>query len=119
MEAQLAETLAMSKLGAMRSREWMHRVMSLLEAAVGQLRDLEHPAQGTLLEATSLLRQQIRPTPAGEDPDRRGRLLAWQVRRVRDYVDSHITEPVLVADLCALFHHATSRGTRRRIYAYD
>jgi AraC family transcriptional regulator len=82
----------------MRSREWMHRVMSLLEAAVGQLRDLEHPAQGTLLEATSLLRQQIHPTPAGGGPG----LLAWQVRKVHDYVDSHITEPVLVADLCAL-----------------
>jgi AraC family transcriptional regulator len=102
MEAQLAETLAVSQLGALRSREWMHRIMSLLERAVGQLRELEHPAQGWLLEATSLLRQQIHPTPEREGRFARGRLLAWQVRKVHDYVASHIAEPVHVADLCAL-----------------
>jgi AraC family transcriptional regulator len=112
MEAHLEDSLAPAKLGATRSREWTHRVMGLLEAAVGQFHDQEHPAQATLLEATSLLRQQIRPPLAGEPPDERGRLLAWQARKVREYIDSHITEPVLVADLCALLQRSEAHFSR-------
>src|ERR1700693_908405 len=112
MEAHLENTLAMSKLGATRSREWMSRVRRLLEAAVGQLHDLKHPAQGTLLEAASLLRQQIHPPPAGEIADGRGRLLAWQARKVHDYIDSHITGPVLVADLCAIVQCSEAHFSR-------
>jgi hypothetical protein len=79
MDGRLEETLAVSKLGATRSREWMQRVISLLEAAVGQLHNQVHPAQGTLLEATSLLRQQIDPPAARDVPDGRGRLPAFRV----------------------------------------
>jgi hypothetical protein len=108
MEGYLEETLAVSKLGATRSREWMHRVITLLEAAVGH----EHPAQGTLLEAASLLRQQIHAPAAEEVPDGRGRLLAWQARKVRDYIDSHITGPVPVADLCGLVQRSEGHFSR-------
>jgi AraC family transcriptional regulator len=112
MKGHLEETPVLSKLGAMRSREWMHRVITLLEAAVGQLHNREHPAQGTLLEAASLLRQQIDPPAAGEIPDGRGRLLAWQAHKVRDYIDSHITGPVLVADLCSLVQRSEAHFSR-------
>jgi AraC family transcriptional regulator len=112
IQSHLDETLAVSTLGATRSREWMHRVVTLLEAAVGQLHDQEHAAQGTLLEATSLLRQQIHPPAAGEVPDGRGRLLAWQARKVRDYIDRHIAGPVLVADLCALVQRSEAHFSR-------
>jgi AraC family transcriptional regulator len=103
---------AVSTLGAMRSREWMHRLILLLEAAVGQLHGQEHPAQDTLLEAASLLRQQAHPSGAGEIPDRRERLLAWQARKVRDYIDSHIAGPILVADLCALVQRSEAHFSR-------
>jgi AraC family transcriptional regulator len=112
MELLFGETLAVSNLGATRSREWMHRVITLLEAALGQLHDQEHTAQGAVLEAASLLRQQIAPPAAGEVPDERGRMLAWQVRKVRDYIDSHITGSVLVADLCALFQRSEAHFSR-------
>jgi AraC family transcriptional regulator len=111
METHLEDTPAVSKLGATRSREWMHRVMGLLESTLCQLHDLKHPAQGALLEAASLLRQQIHPPPAGE-ADGRGRLLAWQVRKVRDHIDSHITGPILVQDLCALIQRSKSHFSR-------
>jgi AraC-like DNA-binding protein len=39
-------------------------------------------------------------------------LLAWQERKVRDYIDSHITEPVLVADLCALVQRSEAHFSR-------
>jgi AraC family transcriptional regulator len=112
MEGHLDETMAVSKLGATRSHEWMQRVITLLEAAVGQLHDQGHPAQGTLLEAASLLRQQVHPTAAKEVPDGGGCLLAWQARKVRDYIDSHIIEPILVADLCALFQRSEAHFSR-------
>jgi AraC family transcriptional regulator len=112
MEAHLEDTLAPSTLGATRSREWTHRMMGLLEAAVGQLHDLEHPAQAPLLEAASLLRQQICPPPAGEAPEGRGGLPAWQARKVREYIDGHITGPVLVADLCALVQRSEAHFAR-------
>ena len=112
MDGYPEETVAVSKPGATRSREWMHRVMSLLDAAVGQLHGQEHPAQGTLLEAASLLRQQVHPPVAGEGPDGRGRLLAWQTRKVRDYIDRHLTGPVLVVDLCGLIQRSEAHFSR-------
>jgi len=112
MEGQFESTVALSALGANRSREWMQRVISLLEAAVGQLHGQEHPAQGTLLEAASLLRRQVHPPAAGEVPDGRARLLAWQARKVRDYIDSHITGPIRVADLCALIQRSAAYFSR-------
>jgi AraC-like DNA-binding protein len=112
MNGHLEESPWVSKQGATRPREWMHRVISLLEAAVGQLHGQVHPAQGTLLEATSLLRQQIDPPAPREAPDGRGRLLAWQARKVCDYIDTHITGPVLVADLCALVQRSEAHFSR-------
>ena len=112
MDHHLEQTLAVSTLGAMRSREWMHRLISLLEAAVRQLHGQEHPAQGTLLEAASLLRRQVHPPAAEEVPDRRERLLAWQARKVSDYIDVHITGPILIADLCALVQRSAAHFSR-------
>ena len=112
MDGHLPETLAASNLGTQRSREWMHRLITLLEAALGQLHNPLHPAQGALLEAASLLRQQVHPPAAGEVPDGRGRLLAWQTRKVRDYIDSHITGRVLIADLCALVQRSEAHFSR-------
>src|SRR5579863_5337581 len=112
METHLEDPQAVSKPNPTRSREWMHRMMKLLEAAVGQLHDLEHPAQGTLLEAASLLRQQIPALPTGAVPDGRNCLLAWQAHKVHDYIDSHITGPVLVADLCALVQRSEAHFSR-------
>jgi AraC family transcriptional regulator len=112
MEGPLQETLEISKLRAMRSREWMHQVITLLEAAVGQLHEQEHPAQGPLLEATSLLRQQTHPKAATGVSDGSACLLAWQARKVRDYIDSHIVGSILVADLCALIQRSEGHFSR-------
>src|SRR5690242_17133024 len=81
-----AGKLAMAKLSARRSRESVRRVLCLLDEAVSQLQPSEQVAHGAVLEATALLRKQIEPEPAQEAPDANGRLLAWQLRRVRDYV---------------------------------
>jgi len=114
MEDRLGETLTVSNPGATQSHQWMYRlVITLLEGAVGQLHRQQHAAQGALLEAASLLRQQIHRSAAAEVPDGRGRLLAWQARKVREYIDSHITAgPILVTDLCALVQRSEAHFAR-------
>jgi AraC family transcriptional regulator len=112
MDAHLEDTLTVSKLGATRSREWMYRVIRLLEATAGQFQDLRNPAQSKLLEAASLLRQQVHPLPAGETSDGGVRLQPWQTRKVRDYIDAHITGPLRVADLCALIQRSEAYFSR-------
>ncbi|HXI68108.1 MAG TPA: AraC family transcriptional regulator, partial [Steroidobacteraceae bacterium] len=107
-----AGKLAIAKLRARRSGEWVRRVLCLLDEAVSQLQPSEQVAQGAVLEATAMLRKQIESEPAQGAPDADGRLLAWQVRRVREYVDRHITGPVLVADLCALIGRSEAHFSR-------
>jgi AraC family transcriptional regulator len=112
MDGYLGDTLAVSNLGTTRSREWIHRVITLLEAALGQIHSQVRPAESALIEAASVLRQQIGPAATREVPDGRGRLLAWQARKVREYIDSHFTGPVLVADLCALLQRSEAHFSR-------
>jgi AraC family transcriptional regulator len=95
---------------------WMHRVIALLDAAIGQLHQ-EQPshgaARGAILEATSVLRRQADPQLVeGAVDDGKQRLLAWQARKVLDYIDQHITSRVLVADLCALVWRSEAHFSR-------
>jgi AraC family transcriptional regulator len=105
-----ADKLAIAKLRARRSRAWVQHVLTLLDEAVRQLQPSEQVASGTILEATSLRRKQIDSEPAQEPGD--GRLLAWQARKVRDYIDRHITGPILVADLGALIDRSEAHFSR-------
>jgi len=112
METYAQERLAISTITLGRSQDWVHHVISLLDAAMHELYHKEKAAHGTILKAASLLRQQMGPPPPPEAPDGRGRMLAWQARKVRDYIDSHITGPVLVADLCALVQLSEAHFSR-------
>ena len=111
MGTYLGETQAVAKVGSTGPREWVHHVITLLDAAVGQL-DHEQAVHGTILKAASLLRKQIDPEVAQAAPDRRGGLRTWQARKVRAYIDSHIAGPVLVADLCALVQLSEAHFSR-------
>jgi AraC family transcriptional regulator len=107
-----AGKLAIAKLSARRSRDWVRHILTLLDEAVHQLQPSEEVAQSTILKATSLLRKQIDPQATQEPTDGGGRLLAWQARKVHNYIDSHITGPVLVADLCALIDRSEAHFSR-------
>ena len=39
-------------------------------------------------------------------------MLAWQARKVREYVDGHIAGPLRVADLCALIQRSEAHFSR-------
>lgn len=51
----------------------------------------------TLTSATTLLQH-----PHAREGVRRGRLLPWQERQLREYIDTHIPDQIAVADLRAL-----------------
>jgi AraC-like DNA-binding protein len=112
MKTYAEDRLAVSTITPGRSQDWVHQVISLLDAAMHQLYPEENTAHGTILKAASLLRQQIDPPAAREVPDGPGRLLAWQVRKVRDHINSHIAGPVLVTDLCALIQRSEAHFSR-------
>jgi AraC family transcriptional regulator len=112
METYAEDRLAVSTIALGRSQDLVHHIISLLDAAMHQLYLKDKTAQGTILKAASLLRQQIDPPAPQEVPDGGERLLAWQARKVRDYIDSHITGPVLIADLCALFRRSPAHFAR-------
>jgi AraC family transcriptional regulator len=112
MDTYAEDRLAGSAITLGRSHDWVHHVISLLDAAMYQLYPKQATAHGTILKAASLLRQQIDPSVRQEILDGRGRLIAWQVRKVRDYIDSHISAPVLVADLCALIQRSEAHFSR-------
>jgi len=59
MQIQICGTQASRKFRRTRSDSWMHDVIALLDAAIGHLHH-EQAAHGAILEATSLLRRQMR-----------------------------------------------------------
>jgi len=72
----------------------------------------EAAAHGALLKVPSLLRKEVDPQ-AGEGGRRaQGRLLTWQVRKVREYIDSALSSPIFLADLCTLVGLSTSHFAR-------
>jgi AraC family transcriptional regulator len=112
MHTQVCETQVSPKIGQGRLGDWMHDVVALLDAAIGHLHQ-EHAAHGAILEAASLLRRQVDPQPVeGAANDGKQRLLAWQARKVLDYIDRHITSRVPVADLCALVLRSEAHFSR-------
>jgi AraC family transcriptional regulator len=112
MDGYLGEAPALSTPDSTRSCEWMYRVIALVEVALGQIHNHLHPAQGSLLEAAWLLRQQIEPPVTREASSAAGGLLAWQARKVRAYIENHISGPVLVADLCSLVQRSEAHFSR-------
>jgi AraC family transcriptional regulator len=112
MQTQATEMQLSPNIGQNRSGDWMHHVIALLDAAIGHLHQ-EQAAHGAILEATSLLRRQVDPPPVeGAADDGKQRLLAWQARKVLEYIDRHITTRVLVADLCALVWRSEAHFSR-------
>ena len=109
MQSHLVDT-QVSNLTATPTCEWMQRLIALLDAAVLQLQ--EHAVHSKLLEAASLLRKQFDPDATPKLREAKGCLLAWQARKVREYIDAHIADPILVSDLCALVQRSEAHFSR-------
>jgi AraC-like DNA-binding protein len=104
--------LGVLRASARQSPEWVAQVIELLDSAIGQLQEREPAAHCAVLQATSLLKRHIDPKPTPRIPDARGQLLAWQVRKVREYIDRNMTNRLLVADLCVLVQRSEAHFAR-------
>ena len=93
------------------SPDWVHHVIALLDSAIVQLGQ-EGAAHGPLRQATSMLRRQVDPQSPQDADHGKERLLAWQVRKVVEHIDHHITARVLVADLCAVVKRSEAHFSR-------
>ena len=80
-------------------------VPSLIEAAVAAFDADRDTSRRYLLRASALLRVKCGACAHAEgarSPDSRGGLLAWQLNRVVDYIETHLAEKMLVTDLADL-----------------
>jgi AraC family transcriptional regulator len=111
MDMYVGETPGDSRVGATQSHEWVRRVIALLNTAACQL-DYEQTAHRTILKAASLLRKLIDPEIAEGAPTRGGGLPARHARKVVSYIDTHISDRVLVADLCVLVNLSEAHFSR-------
>jgi AraC family transcriptional regulator len=101
VDSQAGETFAVATNPIDRGGSWIQSVIGLLDVATQQLESSKEAAQSAIEQATSLLQGQMRPH-SREGSRASGGLLAWQVRKVREYVDAHIAGRVLVLDLSAV-----------------
>jgi AraC family transcriptional regulator len=90
---------------------WIQSVIGLLDTASRQLGHGREAAQLAIERATSLLRQQIRSRPALTQRGPEG-LLSWQIRRIYDYVDAHITARLTVPELGSVVHLSEGHFSR-------
>jgi AraC family transcriptional regulator len=111
MDMNAGEAPTGPQFGAAQSHDWVRHIIALLDTAVSQL-DHSQEVHGTIVHAASLLRKQISSRVAEGNSYERGRLLAWQARKVRDYIDRHITDPILVSDLSALVRLSPAHFSR-------
>jgi AraC family transcriptional regulator len=98
----------MLELSATRRREWILSVIGLLDTAIDELDREANPAKSAVLQAAALLREQVKP----RDEATVGGLLAWQARRLQDYIDAHLADVLPVADLALLIHCSVAHFSR-------
>ena len=112
-EERAEAPIAARSVSAVQAAAWADRLIALLTTAVTQLsRDKCPGAHSSILEATSLLRVQFCPPVGKAVPSRGGRLLAWQSRRVRDYIESHLADRLRVTELAALVNRSPAHFSR-------
>jgi AraC family transcriptional regulator len=89
----------------------MQQLITLLDTALGQL---QYPgaAHSALLAATTLLRQLATPDQGQASRVRQVGLLAWEIRRVREYIDANLASRITVAQLSAQVHRSAGHFSR-------
>jgi AraC family transcriptional regulator len=87
-------------------------VLMLLDVAKQELDGNCNAARATIVRASSLLRAEIdRPALSNHRAD--GQCLhAWQARRVREYIDAHIGDRILISDLSNIVRRSESHFVR-------
>jgi AraC family transcriptional regulator len=91
---------------------WIQSVIGLLDVATQRLESSKEAAQSAIEQATSLLLQGQRRLHSRGRSRAPGGLLAWQVRKVQEFVDAHIADRILVSDLGAVVQLSEAHFSR-------
>jgi AraC family transcriptional regulator len=112
MQTQVCDEQGRNSIRRCGSGDWVRHVLTLLDSAMGQLHHAD-AAHGTILEAKSLLRRKVDPGLAHEGAGGgKERLLAWQANKVLEHIERHLTQRVLIADLCTLLQRSEAHFSR-------
>jgi AraC-like DNA-binding protein len=115
MDSQAGESFAVATNPVEHADSWIRSVIGLLDVATQRLESSKEAAQSALEQATSLLqeqvREQVRAHPRGSSRASSG-LLAWQVRKVREYLDANIAGRVLVLHLSGVVNLSEAHFAR-------
>jgi AraC family transcriptional regulator len=87
-------------------------VMSLLDTAKLELDRSPEAARATISRASLLLRVEIDRETSRTNHETGKSLLAWQSRRVREYVEAHIGHRILLCDLSQIAQRSTAHFAR-------
>jgi len=87
------------------------RVVNLLMSATLELEHSQEAAKSSICRAASLLQAQMRYENTGRQAATLA-LLAWQMRRVESYIDAHIEQQILVANLSELLDLSEAHFSR-------
>jgi AraC family transcriptional regulator len=93
------------------------RVVNLLMSASSEIEHSQEAAKTSIHRAASLLQAQMRYDGA-ERQDPSQALLAWQMRLVERYIEEHLDEQILVANLSDLIHLSEAHFSRAFRLAY-
>ena len=112
MDSQAGETFAVATPPIDQGGSWLQSVIGLLDVATQQLQSSNEAAQAAIEQATSLLLQGQRRLHSRGRSRAPGGLLAWQVRKVQEFVDAHIAGRILVSDLGAVVQLSDAHFSR-------
>jgi AraC-like DNA-binding protein len=93
------------------------RVVTLLMSASHELEHSQEAAKTSIHRAASLLQAQMR-YDGTERQDPSQALLAWQMRLVERYIEEHLDQQILVANLSELIHLSEAHFSRAFRLAY-
>jgi AraC family transcriptional regulator len=87
-------------------------VLTLLDVANQELDKNCNAAKATIARASSLLRAEIDRAALSDHHADGNCLHAWQARRVREYIDAHIGDRILISDLSNIVRRSESHFAR-------
>lgn len=99
-------------MGRMDLQVLVSSVVDLLNAAKRELDVDREAARASISRASSLLWVEINKDHERNPCAERRALLGWQIRRVNDYVDAHLSRRILVSDLSAIVQRSEAHFAR-------
>jgi AraC family transcriptional regulator len=107
----VATSITGQSKGRMELEALVSSVVDLLNTATRQLDVNREAARASISRASSLLWVEIYKHPVRDFPRRRA-LLGWQIRRVSDYIDGHLSGRILVSDLSTIIQRSEAHFAR-------